>query len=200
MTISLSKGQTISLAKNGGLSKVMMGLGWDAAKAPAKSGGFFSRVLGGGGESGGAIDLDASVLVFDDRGGLSEVISFRKLTGMNGAIVHSGDNRTGDGDGDDESITVDLPRLPADVTSLVFTVNNFTGQDFSAVENATCRLVNANGGSEMCRFVLSDKGAHTGVVMAVLSRASGEWTMKAVGEAMQGRTAEDMTGAAKRHI
>lgn len=196
MAISLSKGQTISLAKEtAGLSKVRMGLGWDPVK---KKGGFLASLLGGGG--GGDIDLDASCLVFDGSKSLLDVVWFRQLKSNDGAIVHSGDNLTGEGEGDDESITVDLTRLPAAAQTLVFTVNSFRGQTFNEVENAFCRLVDERANKEIARFTLTDQGAHTGVVMAVVSRASGEWTMKAIGTPANGRTAQDLASAATAHI
>lgn len=195
MTISLSKGQGLSLAKNTGLSRVTVGLGWDPAKP---SGGFFSKMLGGGGE--GAIDLDASVIVLDAQKQTLDTIWFQKLQGMNGAIRHSGDNRTGEGDGDDESIAIDLEKLPAEAIHLVVTVNSFLGQPFDKVENAVCRLVDNADGKELCRFTLSEKGSHTGVIMAVLTRASGAWEMKAIGEVANGRTARDLSTAAARVV
>lgn len=188
MGISLSKGQTVSLAKNTGLAKVAMGLGWDAAK---KSG-FFGRL-----SAPAEIDLDASVLVFDAHGGVLDTVWFRQLRGMNGAIVHSGDNRTGEGDGDDETISIDLAALDAKAVSLVFVVNSFTGQTFNDVENASCRLIDLAKKEELVKFVLSEKGANTGVVMAKLSRASGAWEMTAIGKAVNGRTVQDMTAAAR---
>ncbi|MGP9820133.1 TerD family protein [Salinarimonas sp. NSM] len=195
MAISLSKGQTISLAKeSAGLSKVRMGLGWDPVK---KKGGFLSGLLGGG---GGDIDLDASCLMFDGSRQLVDIVWFRQLKSGDGAIVHSGDNLTGEGDGDDETIGVDLARLPAAVQTLVFTVNSFRGQTFNEVENAFCRLVDERAGKEIARYTLTEQGAHTGVVMAVVSRASGEWTMKAIGAPANGRTAQDLAGAASAHI
>lgn len=197
MAISLSKGQTISLAKEAsgsGLSRVRMGLGWDPVK---KKGGFLSGLLGGG---GGDIDLDASCLMLDGGKNLVDVVWFRQLKSKDGAITHSGDNLTGEGDGDDEVIKVDLARLPAEVKTLVFLVSSFRGQTFNEVQNAFCRLVDETGGKEIARYTLSEQGAHTGVVMAVLSRASGEWTMKAVGAPANGRTAQDLAGAALAHI
>ncbi|MEY8800258.1 TerD family protein [Leisingera sp. XS_AS12] len=196
MTISLSKGQALSLSKETGLSKVYMGLGWDAAR-PQKTG-FFSRVLGAA-AGGGDIDLDASVIVFDANGNELDTVWYRQLNGMGGAIRHSGDNRTGDGDGDDEVISVDLAALPANAVSLVFTVNSFTGQTFNEVENAECRLVDQNGNKELCKFVLAEKGSHTGVVMAALSRKGGEWSMTAIGEIANGRTVRDLADAAVRY-
>jgi tellurium resistance protein TerZ len=193
VTITLQKGQGLSLAKNSGLSKVTMGLGWDAAK-PASSG-FFGRLFGGA-ATPDSIDLDASVIVFDARRKAIDTIWFRNAEGQGGAIRHGGDNLTGDGDGDDEVIHVDLSRLPAEAVSLVFTVNSFRGQTFNEVDNAVCRLLDQVSGEELCRFTLSEQGSHTGVIMAILSRASGTWEMRAVGKAANGRTVSDMIAPA----
>lgn len=195
MTISLHKGQKLSLAKNTGLSRVTVGLGWDPAK-PA--GGFLSKMFGGG--SPASIDLDASVIVMDAQRQTLDTIWFQKLQGMNGAIRHSGDNRTGEGEGDDESIAIDLSALPSNAVHLVVTVNSFQGQTFDKVDNAVCRLVDDAKREELCRFTLSEKGSHTGVIMAVLSRASGAWEMKAIGEVANGRTVRDLSSAAARVV
>ncbi|MBW3243643.1 TerD family protein [Epibacterium sp. DP7N7-1] len=197
MSISLKKGGSLSLSKESGLSKVYMGLGWDAAK-PTKPSGFLGRLVGG--VQAASIDLDASVIVYDNAGHVLDTIWFQKLNSRDGSIRHSGDNRTGDGDGDDETISVDLDRLPANAETLIFTVNSFTGQNFKEVENAVCRLVNAHDSKELCQFVLAEKGAHTGVIMASLSRKSGEWKMTAIGESANGRTVNDMAADAVRYL
>lgn len=190
MAISLSKGQTIDLKKHSeGLSRVRMGLGWDQVKKK----GFFSSLMGGGGDE---IDLDASCLLFSAGREVLDMVWFRQLKSKDGSISHSGDNLTGEGDGDDETVSVDLSRLPSNVEYLVFTVNSFRGQSFDQVENAFCRLVDDAKNSEICRFDLKDKGRHTGVVMAVLSRNGGAWSMKAVGTPQDGRTAGDIATAA----
>ncbi|AWU95283.1 TerD family protein [Azospirillum ramasamyi] len=189
MSVSLTKGQKISLSKNGAtLTRVFMGLGWDVAK----KGGLLGGLFGGGGES---IDLDASCLVFDERGELVDEIWFRQLKGMHGAIVHTGDNLTGDGDGDDEVIKVDLSKLPASVKSLVFTVNSFRGQTFDKVANASCRLVDDTNQKELAVFALSEAGSHTGLIMAKLYRHNGEWKLHAIGEKTAGKTFHDMMPA-----
>jgi len=193
MTISLSKGQKISLTKEQGLRKVMFGLGWDPAE---QKGGFF----GFGRKSGGDIDLDASALVFDANRRVIDTIWFRQLTGMQGAIRHSGDNRTGQGDGDDETISIDLAALPAQVSHIVITVNSFTGETFNQVENAFARLVDTSTGKEIGTYKLAEKGAHTGVVMAALSRDGDTWSMKAIGEPMRGRTVQDMVDTSARFL
>jgi tellurium resistance protein TerZ len=191
MTISLTKGQALSLAKtNPGLSRVFMGLGWDAVK----KGGFLGGLLGGGKQE---IDLDASVIVFDAARNPIETVYFGQLKSRDGSIRHGGDNRTGDGDGDDEVIHVDLSRLDARAAHLVFTVNSFRGQTFKEVENAVARLVDATSGKEICSFTLKEQGAHTGVVMASLSKGGDGWTMKAHGTTANGRTVHDLAVAAK---
>ncbi|WP_297833878.1 TerD family protein [Pseudomonas sp.] len=187
MALTLAKNQTISLAKTAGgdLKKVTLGLGWD----PAKPSGFFSKILGGGSQE---IDLDASCIVLDADKKPVDLVWFRALQSTNGAIKHSGDNRTGEGDGDDESITVDLEQLPALVKYLVFTVNAFTGQNFDKIENATCRILDSSNSKELARFNLSEKGKHTGIVMAYLSRSASGWDFTTLGEATKGRTADDL--------
>ncbi|HCF4357154.1 TPA: TerD family protein, partial [Pseudomonas aeruginosa] len=131
MAITLSKNQSISLEKTAGsgLTSVSLGLGWD----PVKSGGFLSKLLGSGNDE---IDLDASCILLDGNMKPVDLVWFRQLSSKDGSIKHSGDNLTGEGDGDDETINVDLQRLPASVQHLVFTVNSFRGQKFDQVENA----------------------------------------------------------------
>ena len=117
---------------------------------------------------------------------------FRQLASRDGSIVHSGDNRTGAGDGDDETIHVDLTRLPTAVEALVFTVNSFSGDTFERIENAYCRLVDATNGTELARYDLTGAGSHTAQVMAQLTRAGGQWTLTALGVKSHGRTFHDM--------
>ncbi|WP_339485636.1 TerD family protein [Pseudomonas sp. EL_65y_Pfl2_R95] len=193
MALTLSKNQTISLEKTAGtgLSKVSLGLGWDAAKS-----GFFGKLLGSGGE----IDLDASCILLDSELKPVDLVWFRQLKSNDGSIQHSGDNRTGEGDGDDESINVDLQRLPEAVKHLVFTVNSFTGQTFEKVENAYCRIINASNKSELARFNLSERGGHTGIVMASLSRESSGWEFKAIGVTTNGRTVDDLVSLAVQAV
>ncbi len=184
--VSLAKGQTVRLEKSGGgtLTKVTMGLGWDVRKAKGLMG-----MFGGG---GGDIDLDASCLLFDGGGRLVDQIWFQQLRSRDGSIVHTGDNRTGAGDGDDEQIVVDLVSLPAEVQTLVFTVNSFTGDTFDRIENAYCRLVDTTTNSELARYDLTGAGNHTGQVMAKVTRGAGGWDMKALGDKTTGRTFHDM--------
>ena len=192
MAVNLTKGQKISLEKEsgGGLQKVVMGLGWDMAKSGG--GGFLSGMLGGGNDS---IDLDASCLLFDAQNALKDTVYFGQLKSKDGSIRHSGDNLTGEGDGDDEQITVDLATMPAWVDTLVFTVSSFRGQSFDKVANAYCRLVNPSNGQEIARYQLSAQGPHTAQVMTKLYKHNGEWKMAALGDNCSGRTFKDMLPA-----
>jgi tellurium resistance protein TerZ len=186
MGVSLSKGQTVSLRKEGGtLAKVRMGLGWDAA---AKKG-LFGR------KRSQTIDLDASALLFDAGGALVDQVWFQQLRSKDGSVQHTGDNLTGEGEGDDESIRVDLTQVPASVTSLVFTVNSFTGQDFSEIENAFCRLVDESSETEIARYDLTGSGTHTAQIMARVSRDGAGWSMTAIGVPASGRTFRDLLPA-----
>ncbi|RKW12505.1 MAG: TerD family protein, partial [Cardiobacterium sp.] len=180
MAVNLQKGQKISLEKEAGgaLSSVVMGLGWDVAKKKGLFG--FGRNQ--------EIDLDASCFMFDDNNHPVDLVYFGHLRSNDGSIQHSGDNRTGAGDGDDEQIAVNLARVPANIKSLVFTVNNYTGQDFSQVENAYCRLVDGQSGKEIARYDLSAQGSHNAQIMAKLYRHNGEWKMHAIGENGRGET------------
>jgi tellurium resistance protein TerZ len=193
MSVNLQKGQKISLEKEAGgaLSKVIMGLGWDAIK---------TKGLFGFGSKTEAVDLDASCVVFDEANNLVDTVWFRQLKSKDGSIVHTGDNRTGAGEGDDEQIIVDLSHVPANVKSLVFTVNSFTGQTFAQVENGYCRIINANNQQEVARYDLAVQGAHTAQIMAKLYRHGGEWKMHAIGENASGRTFDDLMPAIKAHL
>lgn len=186
MSVSLIKGQKISLDKESGktLNKVFMGLGWDAVK----KGGFLGRLVGGG-----DIDLDASCVLFSADKQPLDVVYFGQLKSRDGSIIHSGDNLTGDGEGDDEVINVTLAKVPAEVNYLVFTVSSYRGQTFNEVANAYCRLVD-DSGKEVARYTISGGGDYTAMIMAKLYRHNGEWKMQAVGESMRGKTVADMIG------
>lgn len=186
MSVNLSKGQKVSLAKRDGgqLTRVRMGLGWDAIK---KKGFFGSRDQ--------SVDLDASVLLFDAAGQLVDQVWFQQLRSKDGSVQHTGDNRTGAGDGDDESIRVDLTKLPATVTTLVCTVNSFTGQDFSQIANAFCRLIDETTETEIARYELSGSGGHNAQIMSKVSRDGTGWSMTALGVPASGRTFRDLLPA-----
>lgn len=175
--VSLQKNQTVSLVKGGAplLSRVQMGLGWEPAYR------------------GKDIDLDASVIAYGPQRNAVDSCYFGKLSILNGAIKHSGDNLTGEGGGDDEVITVDLGRIPPEVTGLVFTVNSFSGQKFTEVAKAYCRLIDPTSGEELVRFDLTSAEPQTGVLMAKLIRQySGEWDMTALGDFVKARTVRNM--------
>ena len=202
MSVNLSKGQKISLEKEAGgaLSQIKMGLGWDVGAAPQKSGGFLGGLFGGGGSAGGSIDLDASCIMLDANKQMVDAIWFGQLQSKDSSIQHTGDNRTGAGDGDDEVINVNLSRIPDHVQALVFTVNSFTGQTFATVNNAFCRLVNASNNSEVARYDLSAQGSHTALILAKIYRHNGEWKMHAIGETASGRTFHDWMPAILPHV
>jgi tellurium resistance protein TerZ len=191
VSVSLSKGQKVSLTKSdgGGLARVRMGLGWDAMR---KKGLFGSRKQ--------TIDLDASALLFDGAGELVDQVWWKQLRSRDGAVQHTGDNLTGEGEGDDESIRVDLAALPANVTTIVFTVNSFTGQDFSQIENAFCRLIDESTETEIARYELTGAGSHTAQIMAKVARDGSGWAMTAIGSPTSGRTFHDLLPAIAGHL
>jgi tellurium resistance protein TerZ len=193
MSVNLSKGQKISLAKTAGgeLRQIIMGLGWDAKK----SGGFF-----GFGAKDQEIDLDASCVTFDDQGQFSDAVWFRQLRSKDGSITHTGDNRTGAGEGDDEQIIVDLTRVPPNVKTLIFVVNSFTGQNFSQIQNAFCRVVDQGTQREIAKYDLGAGGPHTAMIMAKIYRHENDWKMHAIGEHASGRTFQDLIPAIVPHI
>ena len=186
MAVNLQKGQRISLSKEApNLTKLMCGLGWDVAKR--SGGGFFSN-FGSGAQD---YDLDASVICLDANGKLTDnknVIYFGNLKHPSGAISHQGDNLTGAGDGDDEVIIVDLPRISSQIAKLVFVVNIYEcisrKQDFAQVQNAFVRLVNMSNNKEFARYNLSGKEyvGMTGMILAEVYRHNNEWKMAAIGD------------------
>ncbi|MEV5526254.1 TerD family protein [Streptomyces prunicolor] len=183
--VSLQKNQTVSLVKGGRplLSQVKMGLGWEPAYR------------------GKDIDLDASVIAYGPQRNHVDSCYFGKLSILNGAIKHSGDNLTGEGGGDDEVIVVDLGRIPQEVTGLVFTVNSFSGQKFTEVAKAYCRLLDAATGEELVRFDLTNAESQTGVMMAKLVKQfTGEWDMTAMGDFVKSRTVRGMVKPAAQAL
>ncbi|MET7485826.1 TerD family protein [Streptomyces sp. NPDC005538] len=183
--VSLQKNQTVSLVKGGRplLSLVHMGLGWEPAFG------------------GKDIDLDASVIAYGPQRNHIDSCYFGKLSILNGAIKHSGDNLTGEGGGDDEVIVVDLGRIPQEVTGLVFTVNSFSGQKFTEVAKAYCRLLDAATGEELVRFDLTNAEAQTGVMMAkLIKQFSGEWDMTGMGDFVKSRTVRGMVKPAAQSL
>lgn len=193
MGINLQKGQKIDLTKGGGtgLRQIMVGLGWD--EAPRSSGGFLGSLFGAQPQP---IDCDASVILCGANGRVVAndmyqcCVFFNNLTHYSGAIVHQGDNLTGEGDGDDEQIMVKLQYVPAEIDKMVFVVNIYDGrarnQHFGMIRNAFIRLVDMDNGMEICRFNLSENYNNmTGLVVGEIYRRNGEWKFNAIGQPVQ---------------
>ncbi|MFI2454001.1 TerD family protein [Streptomyces sp. NPDC019539] len=174
MGVSLAKGGNVSLSKEApGLSAVLVGLGWDVRTT-----------------TGTDFDLDASALLLDDSGKVASnghFVFYNNLTSPDGSVQHTGDNLTGEGEGDDEQIKVDLAAVPADVTRIVFPVSihdaETRSQSFGQVRNAFIRVVNQSGGAELARYDLSeDASTETAMVFGELYRNGDEWKFRAVGQ------------------
>lgn len=174
MSVTLAKGGNVSLSKEApSLTAVSIGLGWDVRTT-----------------SGGAYDLDASAIALDSsRRVLSDdfFVFYNNLRSPDGAIEHTGDNRTGEGDGDDESIDVDLAALSPTVDSIVFPVSIHDAealrQNFGQVVNAFIRVVDKSDGRELARFDLSeDASTETAMVFGELYRRNDEWKFRAIGQ------------------
>lgn len=196
MAISLSKGQRVSLQKETGktLDKIIMGLGWDVKQE--KKGGFFGFLSGG--EK--AIDLDASAGLFNASGNLVDQVWFQQLRSKDGSLQHTGDNTTGEGDGDDEQILVDLNRVPPTVKTMVFVVSSYSNDTFDQIDNAYCRMIDARSKTELVRYALSGQGPHTAQVMMSVYRHDNGWSVRAIGEKSQGRTIKDLTEQMRRSL
>lgn len=187
MGINLVKGQKIDLSKGpGGLSKVMVGLGWDPVE---KKGGLLGGLFGGGPASN--VDCDASVILLDSNGKMKDkkdLVYFGNLKNSNQSIIHQGDNLTGDGDGDDEQIMLDLANIPGEIEKAVFVVNIYDcikrRQDFGMIKNAYIRVVNISSNQEMCRFNLTDDYAgKTSLIVGEIYKNDSSWKFGALGEA-----------------
>lgn len=179
MPISLQKGQKVSLTKgNPGLSKVVVGLGWDVNQF----------------DTGGDFDLDAAAFLLADTGKVSrqeDFIFFGNLTHPSGSVQHMGDNLTGAGEGDDEQIKVDLSKVPDHITKIAFTVTIYEPesrrQNFGQINNAFIRIYNEDTGEEMLRYDLGeDFSIETAAVFGELYKNGGEWKFNAIGSGYQG--------------
>lgn len=180
MSISLQKGQKVSLSKgNAGLSRVLIGLGWDEVK---RSKGFFSP-------KPQAIDCDASLLLLQN-GKLrrkEDIVYYGNLRHDSGTVQHMGDNLTGAGDGDDEQVVVDLAKIPQEYDKLVVVVNIYQPiqrkQHFGMIQNAFCRLENESNHAEMCRYNLTESYSDmTALIFGEIYRHGGEWKFNAIGQ------------------
>ncbi|MFD9123942.1 TerD family protein [Kitasatospora sp. NPDC059571] len=174
MPVSLSKGGNVSLTKEApGLTAVTVGLGWDVRTT-----------------TGAEFDLDASAIVLNNDGKVysdRHFVFFNNTSTPDSTVVHTGDNRTGEGAGDDEAINVNLAGLPADVTRITFPVSIYDavsrGQSFGQVRNAYIRVLNAAGGAEIARYDLSEDAAtETAMIFGELYRAGSEWKFRAIGQ------------------
>ena len=191
MSVSLQKGQKVNLSKdNAGLAKVIVGLGWDEAKpSGGGGGGFFATLFGGGAATTHqAIDCDASAIMlkngkFVDR---TDLVYFGNLKHKSGTVNHMGDNLTGEGEGDDEQIVIDLSRVPAEYDKIVIVVNIYQAvqrkQHFGMIENAFIRLVDARNNKEMCKYNLTENySGMTAMIFGAIYRHNGEWKFNAMG-------------------
>ena len=179
MAINLSKGGNINLSKTAPtMSKVDLGLGWNPRATDGK-----------------AFDLDAVAFLTGEDGKVrldGEFIFFNQKTSPCGSVNHNGDNRTGDGDGDDETISVDLSKVPQEVAKIVFAVTIHEGQqnsqNFGMVDKAYIRVINQDANAEeLARFDLSEDGStEVAMIFGELYRHSGEWKFKAVGQGFSG--------------
>jgi len=174
MGVSLRKGGNVSLTKEApGLTAVTVGLGWDVRST-----------------TGTDFDLDASAILASGAGRVlsdAHFVFFNNLTSPDGAVEHTGDNLTGEGEGDDEQIKVDLATVPAEVDKIVFPVSIYQaderGQSFGQVRNAFIRVVNQAGGAELARYDLSeDASTETAMVFGELYRNGADWKFRAVGQ------------------
>jgi stress response protein SCP2 len=188
--VSLTKGQRVSLNKDGGvaLTNIQMGLGWDPVTV--------KKMFG---NRSADIDLDASVVMYADTQ-VADVAYYGQLTSKDGSVRHLGDNLTGEGEGDDEVITVDLTRVPIHVNALIFIVTSYQGQTFEQVQNAFCRLVDQTNNAELARYTLAGGMAYTGVVMAKVFRESGTWKLQAIGEGITARHAGEAIPQLQRFL
>ena len=178
MAISLQKGGHVNLSKEApGLSKIVIGLGWDPRNT-----------------DGAGFDLDGSAFLLKADGKArsdADFIFYNNLKSADGSVIHAGDNLTGGGDGDDEKITVDLAKVPADIERLAISVTiheaDARKQNFGMVAKAFIRCLNADGNAEIARFDLSEDGStETAMIFGEIYRAGSEWKFKAIGQGFKG--------------
>lgn len=178
MAVTLSKGGNVSLSKEApNLKKVLIGLGWDARAT-----------------DGQPFDLDASVFMLNNSAKVrsdADFIFYNNLRSADGSLEHTGDNQTGAGDGDDETIKIELPKIASDVDKLAFTVTiheaSARRQNFGMVQGAFIRVVNQDNNQEIARFDLSeDMSTETAMIFAEIYRHGSEWKFRAVAQGFQG--------------
>lgn len=189
MSINLTKGQKIDLTKgNAGLDTIMVGLGWDPVAQGKSGGGLFGSLFGSKGAA--EVDCDASVLLLqDDRlKNQKDVVFFGNLKALNGAVQHTGDNLTGEGEGDDEQIIVKLKSIPNEYNRIVFIVNIYDAvkrnQHFGMIQNAFIRVVDRSTNQELLKYNLTDNYANQRtLITGEIYRHNNEWKFAAVGSA-----------------
>ena len=178
MAISLQKGGNVSLSKEApGMQKMLIGLGWDVRAT-----------------DGADFDLDGSAFLLNASGKVrsdADFIFYNQPKSADGSVVHTGDNRTGEGEGDDETIIVELNKVPADVEKIAVAVTihdaEARGQNFGQVSSAFIRCVNQDNGTEIARFDLSeDASVETAMIFGEIYRHNGEWKFKAIGQGFKG--------------
>ncbi|MCE3603424.1 TerD family protein [Massilia sp. P8910] len=178
MPVSLQKGGNVNLSKEApGLTKMIVGLGWDTRAT-----------------DGSAFDLDGAVFLLNASGKVrsdADFIFYNNLKSADGSITHSGDNTTGAGDGDDESVTIDLANVPADIDKVVLAVTIHDAetrrQNFGMVSKAFVRCINAAGNAEIARYDLSEDGStEAAMVFGEVYRAGADWKFRAIGQGFQG--------------
>ena len=178
MAISLQKGGNVNLSKEApGLTKMIVGLGWDTRST-----------------DGAAFDLDGAVFLLGTSGKVrsdADFVFYNNLKSADGSIVHSGDNLTGAGDGDDETVTIDLSKVPADIDKIAVCVTIHEAearrQSFGQVSKAFIRCVNATGGTEIARYDLSeDSSTEAAMIFGEVYRAGSDWKFRAIGQGFKG--------------
>ena len=179
MAVNLSKGQKVDLTKgNPGLSKILVGLGWDTNKY----------------DGGYDFDLDAAAFLLGANGKVTndaDFIFYNNLKHASGSVEHMGDNLTGEGEGDDEQISLDLAKVPAEIQKIDFTVTIYEAderrQNFGQVSNAYIHILDETNGRELIRYDLGeDFSVETAVVVGEIYRHAGEWKFNAIGSGFKG--------------
>tara|TARA_Y100000588_G_C14224450_1_gene912473 strand:+ start:503 stop:1078 length:576 start_codon:yes stop_codon:yes gene_type:complete len=178
MAISLSKGQKIDLTKDNNLSKAIIGLGWDTNRY----------------DGGYDFDLDASAFLVNSAGKAvndHDFVFYNNLQHPSGGVIHTGDNRTGEGDGDDEQLIIEFGKIPADIERVAITVTIHDAvtrsQNFGQVSNAFVRVLNEESGVELMRYDLTEEySIETAMVVCELYRHGSEWKFNAIGSGFQG--------------
>ena len=180
MSINLQKGQKIDLTKgNSNIKKLIIGLGWDTSNSKTN------------------IDCDTSVLVLDNNDKLKEMVYFGNKNSTDNAIIHSGDNLTGYGDGDDEIILINIPAIEQSISKLIFVVNIYKcddrKQDFGMVKNAYIRIINESTKEELAKFNLTDDYAgRTALLTGEIYKYNGEWKFNALGQGSNDKSLREM--------